>query len=118
MLAAFEEAVNDATKEIQKIYKETETDTHYIFFLEYIKLTKILADLEGVDLGDDLEDEKAQLITEKVYQAMPHKEKLSEVLSPLYFPDFSTMMHLMCLDLEEVEKRKQLFINGSPEWSI
>ncbi|MBN2769043.1 MAG: hypothetical protein JXQ68_08050 [Campylobacterales bacterium] len=114
MLAAFEEAVNDATKEIQKIYKETETNTHYILFLEYIKLTKILADLEGVDL----EDEKTQLVTEKVYHAMPHKEKLLEVLSPLYFPDATAMMHLMSLDLEEVEKRKQLFINGSPEWSI
>ena len=74
-------------------YKEDEYQTFYILFLKYLRLSHIVADLKGIDY----DNEGMEKIAEYVFECMPHKEFLANVMTPEYFPDTSEMMRLMMI---------------------
>ncbi len=96
---AFDEALAASTEEINSFYKVENPKTHFILFLEYLRLSKMIADLKEMDYNN----EEMQEITEYVFERMPHKEILANVMTPEYFPDASEMMRYMNMTLEELE---------------
>ena len=66
----------------------------------------------------DYNDEKMQEITEYVFEHMPHKETLANVMTPEYFPDASEMMRCMNMSPEDLEKEKQKLLNETGLWSL
>ena len=111
---AFDEALAASKKEINSFYKADNPKTHYILFLEYLRLSYIIADLKEMDYND----EKMQEITEYVFEHMPHKETLANVMTPEYFPDASEMMRCMNMSPEDLEQEKQKLLNETGLWSL
>ena len=111
---AFNEALATSTEQINRFYKADNSKTHYILFLEYLGLSKIIADLKGIDY----DNEEMQEITEYVFERMPHKEILANVMTPEYFPDASEMMRYMMMPPEDLEQEKQKLLNESGLWNI
>jgi len=111
---AFDEALVASTQEIDSFYKEDVYQTHYILFLEYLRLSYIIADLKEMDYND----EKMQEITEYVFERMPQKEILANVMTPEYFPDASEMMRCMNMSPEDLEQEKQKLLNKTGLWSL
>ena len=99
----FDKALTAATEEINSFYKEDVYQTHFILFLEYLRLSKMIADLKEIDYNN----EEMQEITEYVFERMPHKEILANVMTPEYFPDASEMMRFMLMSPKELEQEKQ-----------
>jgi hypothetical protein len=110
---AFDEDLAESTEEINSFYKTDNPKTHYILFLEYIRLSYIIADLKKIDYDDD----KMEKITEYVFERMPHKEILANVMTPEYFPDASEMMRYMIMSPEDLEQEKQKLLNESGLWN-
>ena len=104
---AFNEALAASTEQINSFYKADNPKTHYILFLEYLHLSKIIADLKGIDY----DNEEMQEITEFVFERMPHKEILANVMTPEYFPDATEMMRFMVMSLGDLEQEKQKLLN-------
>lgn len=111
---AFNEALAASTQEIDSFYKEDVYQTHYILFLEYLRLSYIIADLKEMDYND----EKMQEITGYVFERMPHKETLANVMTPEYFLDASEMMRCMNMSPGDLEKEKQKLLNETGLWSL
>ncbi len=106
---AFEEVLATSTQEINNLYRADNPKTHYILFLEYLHLSKMIADLKEMDYNN----EEMQEITEYVFERMPHKEILANVMTPEYFPDASEMMRYMMMSPEDlVEEKQELFSKG------
>ena len=110
----FDEALAASTEQINSFYKADNPKTHYILFLEYLHLSKIIADLKGVDY----DDEDMQEITEYVFERMPYKEILANVMTPEYFPDATEMMRYMMMSPEEMEQEKQKLLNETGLWNV
>ncbi len=110
----FDEALAASTQEINSFYKEDVYQTHYILFLEYLRLSRLLAELEGIDR----DSEEMEKITEYIFECMSHKEILANVMTPEYFPDASEMMRYMMLSPEDLEKEKQKLLNKTGLWSL
>jgi len=110
---AFDEALAASKDEINSFYKADNPKTHYILFLEYIHLSKMIADLQKVDYND----EKFQEIVEYVFERMPHEEILANVMTPEYFPDATEMMQYMNMSPEELEQEKQKLLNETGLWN-
>ena len=72
---AFDEALATSKEEINNFYKEDVYQTHYILFLEYLRLSHIVADLKEADYNN----EEMEEITEYVFERMPRKEILAKV---------------------------------------
>ena len=111
---AFDEALAASKEEINSFYKADNPKTHYILFLEYIHLSKMIADLKKMDYND----EKFQEIAEYVFERMPHEEILANVMTPEYFPDASEMMGYMNMSPGELEQEKQKLLNETGLWNI
>ena len=105
----FDEALAASTEQINSFYKADNPKTHYILFLEYLYLSKMIADLKEMDYND----EEMQEITEYVFERMPHKEILANVMTPEYFPDATEMMRYMMMSPEDLEQEKQKLLNDS-----
>ncbi len=101
---AFDEALAASTAEINSFYKEDVYKTHYILFLEYLRLSHIVVGLKDIDY----DSEEMEKITEYVFERMPHKEILANVMTPEYFPDASEMMRYMNMTLDELNTEIQL----------
>ncbi len=110
----FDEALAASTEQINSFYKADNPKTHYILFLEYLGLSKIFADLKGIDY----DNEEMQEITEFVFERMPHKEILANVMTPEYFPDATEMMRYMMMSPEDLEQEKQKLYNETGLWSV
>ena len=117
----FEEALSVSKAEINSFYKEDIFPTHYILFLEYLRLSKMIGDLKGIDFGDIEMDEEMyeemNKILEYVIKRMPHKETLGEVVSPNYFPDASEMMRYMNMSQGELKIEKEKLFNKTGIWN-
>ncbi len=111
---SFDEALAVSTQVIDSFYKEDVYQTHYILFLEYLRLSYIISDLKEMDYND----EKMQEITEYVFERMPHKEILANVMTPEYFPDLSGMMPYYNMSPKDLEKEKQKLLNETGLWSL
>jgi hypothetical protein len=111
---AFDEALAASTEEINSFYKADNPKTHFILFLEYLRLSKMIADLKEMDYNN----EEMQKITEYVFERMPHKEILANVMTPEYFPDASEMMRYMMMSPEDLEQEKQKLLNETGLWNI
>ncbi len=111
---AFDEALAAATAEINSFYKEDVYQTHYILFLEYLRLSHIVADLKDIDY----DNEEMERITEYVFERMPHKEILANVITPEYFPDATEMMRFIMMSLGDLEQEKQKLLNETGLWSM
>jgi len=101
---AFDEALAASKEEINNFYKEDVYQTHYILFFEYLRLSHIVVDLKDIDY----DSEEMEKITEYVFERMPHKEILANVMTPEYFPDASEMMRYMNMTLDELNTEIQL----------
>jgi len=110
----FDEALAASTEQINSFYKADNPKTHYILFLEYLHLSKMIADLKEMDYND----EEMQEITEYVFERMPHKEILANVMTPEYFPDATEMMRYMMMSPEDQEQEKQKLLNESGSWNV
>ncbi len=104
---AFNEALAASTEQINSFYKADNPKTHYILFLEYLHLSKMIADLKEMDYND----EEMQEITEYVFERMPHKEILANVMTPEYFPDAAEMMRYMVMSPGDLKQEKQKLLN-------
>ena len=104
---AFDEALAASTEEINSFYKADNPKTHFILFLEYLRLSKMIADLKEMDYNN----EEMQEITEYVFELMPHKEILANVMTPEYFPDATEMMRYMMMSPEDLEQEKQKLLS-------
>jgi len=111
---AFDEALAASTAEINSFYKEDVYQTHYILFLEYLRLSKMIADLKEMDYNN----EEMQKITEYVFERMPHKEILANVMTPEYFPDATEMMRFMMMSPGDLEQEKQKLLNKRGLWNM
>ncbi len=111
---AFDEALAAGTEEINSFYKEDVYQTHYILFLEYLSLSHIVADLKDIDY----DNEEMEKITEYVFERMPHKEILANVMTPEYFPDATEMMRFMMMSPEDLEQEKQKLLNKRGLWNM
>ena len=111
---AFDEALAASTEEINSFYKEDVYQTHYILFLEYLRLSQIVADLKDIDY----DNEEMEKITEYIFEHMPHKEIFANVMTPEYFPDASEMMRFMMMSPGDLEQEKQKLLHKSGLWSI
>ena len=111
---AFDEALAASTEEINSFYKADNPKTHYILFLEYLQLSKVIADLKGI--GYD--NEEMEKVTEYVFERMPHKEILANVMTPEYFPDATEMMRYMMMSPEDLEQEKQKLLNETGLWNM
>jgi hypothetical protein len=111
---AFNEALAASTEEINSFYKADNPKTHFILFLEYLRLSKMIADLKEMDYNN----EEMQKITEYVFERMAHKEILANVMTPEYFPDASEMMRYMMMSPEDLEQEKQKLLNETGLWNI
>jgi len=111
---AFNEALAASTEEINNFYKADNPKTHYILFLEYLQLSHIVADLKEMDY----DHEEMEEITEYVFERMPHKEILANVMTPEYFPDASEMMRYMMMSPEDLEQEKQKLLNKRGLWNM
>ena len=111
---AFDEALAASTEEINSFYKAANPKTHYILLLEYLRLSKMIADLKEMDYSN----EEMQKITEYVFERMPHKEILANVMTPEYFLDASEMMRYMMMSPEDLEQEKQKLLNETGLWNI
>ena len=129
MSQLFKAAFEESKEEIDGFFIEDNPHTHYILFLEYLKLLNILAteqqiDLKGEKMNEmteqqiDLEDEKMRKITEYLYDIMPHRDILANVMTPEYFPDLSVMMDLMLLPPEDLATKKSNLKDGLEQWYI
>jgi len=103
----FDEALAASKEEINNFYKEDVYQTNYILFFEYLRLSHIVADLKDIDYNN----EEMQEITGYVFERMPHKEILANVMTPEYFPDASEMMRYMMMSPGELEQEKQKLLN-------
>ena len=117
----FEEALSASKREINSFYKEDIIPTHYILFLEYLRLTKVIIDLKGIDASNSEMDievyEDIDEIFKYVIKRMPHKVALGEVASPNYFPDFSEMMRYMNMSQGELKIEKEKLFNKTGIWN-
>ena len=111
---AFDEALAASTEEINSFYKANNPKTHYILFLEYLLLSKMIADLKEMDYNN----EEMQEITEYVFERMPHKEILSNVMTPEYFPDATEMMRYMMMSPEDLGQEKENLLKKGGLWNI
>lgn len=98
----FDAALENAKMQITLFYDAADHRTHYLLFLEFIQLFKVITDFENIDL----EDERTKEITEYLFDLMPHKEILGKVMSPEYFPDLSVMMEYMIMDQDQIRSEK------------
>ncbi|MCB4762717.1 MAG: hypothetical protein LGB71_02645 [Sulfurovum sp.] len=96
---AFDKALAASTEKINSFYKADNPKTHFILFLEYLHLSKVIADLKEMDYNN----EKMQEITEYVFERMPRQEILANVMTPEYFPDASEMIRYMMMPPEDLE---------------
>ncbi len=110
----FDEALAASTEEINSFYKEDVYQTHYILFLEYLRLSKMIEDLKEMDYNN----EEMQKTTEYIFERMPHKEILANVMTPEYFPDFSEMANLLQMTPNELLQEKQKLLNKTGLWNI
>ncbi len=110
----FDEALAASIEEINGFYKEDVYQTHYILFLEYLRLSHIVADLKDIDY----DNEEMEKITEYVFERMPHKEILANVMTPEYFPNATEMMRFMMMSPEDLEQEKQKLLNETGLWNI
>jgi len=111
---AFDEALAASTEEINSFYKANNPKTHFILFLEYLRLSKMIADLKEMDYNN----EEMQEITEYVFSRMPHNEILANVMTPEYFPDASEMMRYMTMSPGDLEQEKQKLLNETGLWNL
>ena len=111
---AFDEALAAATAEINSFYKADNPKTHFILFLEYLRLSYFIADLKNIKYDNG----KMVEITEYVFEHIPHKEVLGDVMTPEYFPDASEMMRYMMMSPKELEQEKQKLLNETGLWNI
>ena len=111
---AFNEALAASKEEINNFYKEDVYQTHYILFVEYLRLSRIIANLKDVDY----DSEKIEKIAEYVFEYMPQKETLANVMTPEYFPDFPEMENLLQMTPEDLEQEKQKLFNETGLWNI
>jgi len=65
---AYGEALTASKDEINNFYKKDVYQTHHILFLEYLRLSHIVADLKGINY----DSEEIEKITEYVFECMPH----------------------------------------------
>ena len=114
MSQLFKAAFEESKEEIDGFFIEDNPHTHYILFLEYVKLSNFLAAEQQIDL----EDEKMRKITEYLYDIMPHRDILANVMTPEYFPDLSVMMDLMLLPPKDLATKKSNLKDGLEQWYI
>ena len=110
----FNDKLDQAKIQIGLFYQKDVYQTHYILFLEYLRLSRIIADLKGVDY----DSEKIEKIAEYVFERMPHKEILANVMTPEYFPDFSEMANLLQMTPEELEDQRLELMHHRGLWNI
>ena len=111
---AFDEALAASKEGIDSFYKADNPKAHFILFLEYLCLSKMIADLKEMDYNN----EEMQKITEYVFERMPHKEILANVMTPEYFPNASEMMRYMMMSPGDLEQEKQKLLNETGLWNI
>ena len=111
---AFDGALSASTEEINNFYKANNPKTHFILFLEYLRLSYFIADMKNIEY-DNGEMEK---ITEYVFERMPHNEILANVMTPEYFPDATEMMRFMMMSPGDLEQEKQKLLNGTGLWNL
>ena len=85
--------------------------THFILFLEYLSISKMIANLKEIDY----DNKEIHEIAEYVFECMPYKESLVNVE---YFSDASEMMRYMNMSPEELEQEKQKLLNKTGLWSL
>ena len=110
----FNDKLDQAKIQIGLFYQKDVYQTHYILFLEYLRLSYIIADLKGMNYND----EKMEEITEYVFERMPHKEILANVMTPEYFPDLSGMMPYYNMSPEELEDQRLELMHHRGLWNI
>jgi hypothetical protein len=110
----FNIALDQAKVQIELFYQKDVYQTHYILFLEYLRLSKMIADLQKVDYND----EKFQEVAEYVFERMPHEEILANVMTPEYFPDATEMMRYMNMSPEELEDQRSELMHHRGLWNI
>ena len=118
----FEEALSASKREIKGFYEEDNFSTHYILFLEYLRLSRMIIDLEELDFNNEAKnyevDEKMDKILKYVSKRMPFKEALGNVIVSLgSFPDPSDMMRYMDMSQEDLELEKEKLFNKTGLWN-